>query len=41
VRGYRSALLTGQNYGNLTQCENIDGMDGKTGKEEIHQGSAG
>ncbi|KAF2169327.1 hypothetical protein M409DRAFT_20551 [Zasmidium cellare ATCC 36951] len=24
VRGYRSALLSGQNYGNLTQCENID-----------------
>ena len=26
VRGYRNALLTGQNYGNLTQCETIDGM---------------
>lgn len=25
VRGYRNALLTGQNYGNLTQCETIDG----------------
>ncbi|KXT16384.1 hypothetical protein AC579_5601 [Pseudocercospora musae] len=24
VRGYRNTLLTGQNYGNLTQCENID-----------------
>ncbi|GAB1737028.1 hypothetical protein D0862_11910 [Hortaea werneckii] len=24
VRGYRNALLTGQNYGNLTQCETID-----------------
>lgn len=28
VRGYRNALLTNQNYGNLTQCENIDGMRG-------------
>lgn len=27
VRGYRNNLLTGQNYGNLTQCETIDGMD--------------
>ena len=26
VRGYRNSLLTGQNYSNLTQCENIDGM---------------
>jgi V-type H+-transporting ATPase subunit d len=26
VRGYRNALLTGQNYSNLTQCETIDGM---------------
>lgn len=26
VRGYRNQLLTGQNYGNLTQCETIDGM---------------
>lgn len=25
VRGYRNALLTGQNYGNLVQCETIDG----------------
>jgi V-type H+-transporting ATPase subunit d len=25
VRGYRNALLTSQNYGNLTQCETIDG----------------
>lgn len=25
VRGYRNALLTGQNYSNLTQCETIDG----------------
>jgi hypothetical protein len=25
VRGYRNALLTSQNYSNLTQCENIDG----------------
>jgi len=24
VRGYRSALLTGQQYSNLTQCESID-----------------
>ncbi|GAB7326777.1 hypothetical protein MBLNU13_g10721t1 [Cladosporium sp. NU13] len=24
VRGYRNNLLTGQNYGNLTQCETID-----------------
>ncbi|KAI9728905.1 MAG: H(+)-transporting V0 sector ATPase subunit d [Cirrosporium novae-zelandiae] len=24
VRGYRNALLTSQNYGNLTQCETID-----------------
>ncbi|KAF2753556.1 vacuolar ATP synthase subunit D1 [Pseudovirgaria hyperparasitica] len=24
VRGYRNALLTNQNYGNLTQCETID-----------------
>ncbi|KAI9796519.1 MAG: H(+)-transporting V0 sector ATPase subunit d [Candelina submexicana] len=24
VRGYRNTLLTGQNYGNLTQCETID-----------------
>ena len=29
VRGYRNALLTGQNYGNLTQCETIDGMSRK------------
>jgi vacuolar-type H+-ATPase subunit C/Vma6 len=28
VRGYRNALLTSQNYSNLTQCENIDGMLG-------------
>lgn len=27
VRGYRNTLLTGQNYGNLTQCENIDGIN--------------
>lgn len=26
VRGYRNTLLTSQNYGNLTQCETIDGM---------------
>lgn len=26
MRGYRNALLTSQNYSNLTQCENIDGM---------------
>ena len=26
VRGYRNNLLTGQNYGNLTQCDTIDGM---------------
>lgn len=26
VRGYRNSLLTGQNYGNLTQCETIDGI---------------
>ena len=26
VRGYRNALLTSQNYSNLTQCETIDGM---------------
>lgn len=25
VRGYRNGLLTGQNYSNLVQCENIDG----------------
>lgn len=25
VRGYRNSLLTSQNYGNLTQCETIDG----------------
>ncbi|KAI1546345.1 NtpC Archaeal vacuolar-type H+-ATPase subunit C [Pyrenophora tritici-repentis] len=25
VRGYRNALLTSQNYSNLTQCETIDG----------------
>lgn len=25
VRGYRNTLLTGQQYNNLTQCENIDG----------------
>ncbi|KAI9874299.1 MAG: H(+)-transporting V0 sector ATPase subunit d [Pleopsidium flavum] len=24
VRGYRNSLLTGQNYGNLTQCQTID-----------------
>ncbi|KKY22867.1 putative vacuolar atp synthase subunit d [Phaeomoniella chlamydospora] len=24
IRGYRNALLTSQNYGNLTQCESID-----------------
>jgi V-type H+-transporting ATPase subunit d len=24
VRGYRNALLTGQNYGNLVQCESVD-----------------
>ena len=24
VRGYRNTLLTGSNYGNLTQCESID-----------------
>jgi len=26
VRGYRNTLLTSQAYGNLTQCETIDGM---------------
>ncbi|KAI9752285.1 MAG: H(+)-transporting V0 sector ATPase subunit d [Lichina confinis] len=26
VRGYRNQLLTGQNYGNLTQCETIDDL---------------
>lgn len=25
VRGYRNALLTHQSYGNLTQCETVDG----------------
>jgi hypothetical protein len=25
VRGYRNGLLTGANYTNMTQCENIDG----------------
>lgn len=25
MRGYRNALLTSQNYSNLTQCETIDG----------------
>ena len=25
VRGYRNTLLTGTNYGNLVQCETIDG----------------
>jgi hypothetical protein len=25
VRGYRNTLLTSQNYGNLVQCETIDG----------------
>jgi V-type H+-transporting ATPase subunit d len=30
VRGYRNNLLTGQNYGNLTQCETIDGMQAHT-----------
>lgn len=33
VRGYRSALLSGQNYGNLTQCETIDGK----GYEDTHE----
>ncbi|OJD12005.1 V-type proton ATPase subunit D [Emergomyces pasteurianus Ep9510] len=26
VRGYRNSLLTSQSYGNLTQCDTIDGM---------------
>lgn len=26
VRGYRNGLLTGQNYSNLTQCDNIDDL---------------
>jgi hypothetical protein len=30
VRGYRNALLTGQNYSNLTQCETIDGTRQRT-----------
>ncbi|KAK0271976.1 H(+)-transporting V0 sector ATPase subunit d [Friedmanniomyces endolithicus] len=30
VRGYRNTLLTSQNYGNLTQCENIDGTPSPT-----------
>ena len=30
VRGYRNALLTSQNYSNLTQCENIDGTSHTT-----------
>jgi vacuolar-type H+-ATPase subunit C/Vma6 len=25
IRGYRNGLLTGANYSNMTQCENIDG----------------
>lgn len=25
VRGYRNHLLTGQSYGNLVQCETVDG----------------
>jgi hypothetical protein len=25
VRGYRNNLLNGQHYGNLTQCDTIDG----------------
>lgn len=25
VRGYRNGLLTGNNYSNMTQCENVDG----------------
>ena len=25
VRGYRNGLLTGANYSNMTQCENVDG----------------
>jgi V-type H+-transporting ATPase subunit d len=35
VRGYRNALLTSQNYGNLTQCETIDGMRRSTREECI------
>jgi len=31
VRGYRNALLTSQNYSNLTQCETIDGKRCCTG----------
>jgi V-type H+-transporting ATPase subunit d len=30
VRGYRNNLLTAQNYGNLTQCETIDGIHAHT-----------
>lgn len=30
VRGYRNTLLTGQNYGNLTQCETVDGEQSTT-----------
>lgn len=26
VRGYRNNLLNSQNYGNLTQCETVDGV---------------
>lgn len=34
VRGYRNNLLTAANYGNLTQCDTIDGRCVSTSYEE-------
>lgn len=32
VRGYKDQLLTSTNYGNLTQCETIDGKSSCRGR---------
>lgn len=36
MRGYRNALLTSQNYSNLTQCETIDGTSDAIGAASGH-----
>ena len=35
TRGYRSQLLTSQQYGNLTQCETVDGVPSRKLRREL------
>ena len=38
VRGYRNAHLTSQNYGNIIQCETLDGTSEKQSTVELDRG---